>query len=291
MKRKEKWNQENIWTFSQLSDNEPIICGLSTYKYTTTPSYDMHYGIEMGIVRSGKMRRYYEDSFDDLSTGDVWFCGMWEPHGYEIIEAPCQVIVMIILPQILADLYFTEAPKINWLTPFIIPAVNRPKLGKRTQQNILMIANRIEKVIHENDHQKKLWLRLFLLEALLEVQKVFPFYTSLESLENNDYNCINYAITNLIKSHRNVTTIEISNDCGISRNRFNSIFKKMMGISFAKFSLRYRISSAATELIISTDPLKIIADKWGFTDASHFIHSFVKHFNCTPTQYRKNNTR
>lgn len=289
MRRKEKWNQKNIWTFSRLSDDEPILYGFKTYNDITTPNYDMHYGMEMGIIRSGKMRRFYENSSNDLISGDVWFCGMWEPHGYEILETPCEVITVIILPQMLANLHFNEASKINWLTPFIIPAEQRPKIGEKTKSVLLEIAYRLEESMNRKSKLSKLRLRLYVLEILTEIQEIFPFRTAWEAPDSTTYSCVNHAIHTLFKNHRKVTTSQLARDCCVSRNLFNSLFKKTMGISFAKFSLRYRLNGVASQLIHSDDPLKMIADEWGFTDASHLIRNFVKHYSITPTEYRKRN--
>src|SRR5205807_2035858 len=74
------------------------------------------------------------------------------------------------------------------------------------------------------------------------------------------------------------TAKEAAAHCGISRSRFDAVFQKTMGLSFARFALRYRLSSAAVQLLQSDDPMKTIAADWGFTDASHFNRAFFAHY-------------
>jgi len=291
MNSKGKWKPDNILAFDQLCDNEPVLYGFTTYPAKTSPKYDMHYGMEMGIVRAGRMRRFYERSADDLTIGDVWFCGMWEPHGFAVLEAPCEVATFVILPQMLVNLHFTEAPNINWLTPFIIPAEQRPKADPQIKPNLLNITSRLKEGRDAESKLSKLWLRLLLLEILLEVQKIYPFRTARNTPDNTAYSCVNHALHTLFRNHRNVPTVKMAKECSMSRNHFNFLFKKMMGISFARFSLRYRLNGVALQLIHTDDPLKIIADEWGFTDASHVIRNFVKHYSISPTEYRKKNAK
>jgi AraC family of transcriptional regulator, multidrug resistance transcriptional activator len=60
-----------------------------------------------------------------------------------------------------------------------------------------------------------------------------------------------------------------------------------MGISYAKFELRYRIKGAANQLVKSKDPIKKVVYNWSFADSSHLHRCFMEHYGCTPSQYRK----
>jgi len=89
-----------------------------------------------------------------------------------------------------------------------------------------------------------------------------------------------------------ITTAEdAAKHSGISRSRFDAVFQKTMGLSFARFALRYRLSGAAMQLLQGDDPMKTIAADWGFTDASHFNRAFCAHYGCTPGAYREENAR
>jgi len=46
------------------------------------------------------------------------------------------------------------------------------------------------------------------------------------------------------------------------------------------------VNTAASQLRATNDPVKAVARDWGFTDASHMHRNFVKHYGCTPNEYR-----
>jgi AraC-like DNA-binding protein len=92
----------------------------------------------------------------------------------------------------------------------------------------------------------------------------------------------------MIYSSRKLTSInEAAKACSLSPSQFSKLFKKLMGIPFSKFALRYRITEAARQLIETDDPIKYIAVKWGFTDTSHLNHSFIEHYAVSPKEYRR----
>ncbi len=72
----------------------------------------------------------------------------------------------------------------------------------------------------------------------------------------------------------------------MSRSRFDAVFRGAMGISFGRFELNHRLHAAARQLVSSADPIKAIARRFGFVDASHFHRRFVAHFAQTPAAYR-----
>ena len=106
----------------------------------STVTFDMHYELEMGIVLEGTMIRYAGNSRRTCSAGDVWFCGMWEPHGYRG-DAACRRAVIAIWPPALASLRFPEARHINWMQPFIISPERRPVIPDELRDEVTSLVN------------------------------------------------------------------------------------------------------------------------------------------------------
>ena len=72
-----------------VSEAVPLWAKHEVHDHNSPPVYHMHYGIELVIVRAGALRTLNERHETVVRAGQVWFNGMLEPHGWEILEAPC----------------------------------------------------------------------------------------------------------------------------------------------------------------------------------------------------------
>ena len=61
-----------------------------------------------------------------------------------------------------------------------------------------------------------------------------------------------------------------------------------MGVTFGQFALRSRLAEAAHALRAGEEPVKRIADRFGFRRQSHFTRAFKAHHKLTPGRYRAN---
>ncbi len=290
---KKKDNPDSRWTRSiekmtfGLSDSQPVRLIRHHWSDCHVSQYDMHYGLEVGLILSGKMKRHYQNFQMDIGSGQLWLCGMWEPHGFELIKAPCSALVFIIFPPMLANTYFEEGGSINWLAPFQAQQKSRPQVPERFRQRMLELGEDLfEFSANEESHEKAL-LRLKLLEIIMFLQKDWQPPIQGREQSPDSLGKINNALQLVFENKCHVSAIEAAKACKMHRNSFRNIFKELMGISFPEFSLRYRLSSAAIELLNNNGPIKKIAYDWGFADPSHFYHSFAKYYGCSPTLYRQ----
>ena len=67
----------------------------------------------------------------------------------------------------------------------------------------------------------------------------------------------------------------------------SQFFKRQMGIPFVEYVLRLRLRDATTRLTTTDEAIARIASSCGFADIKAFNVAFKKHFNLTPTEYRK----
>lgn len=272
---------------ADLSSASPVVVHNNIHVRYGVSQYDMHYGLELGIVLAGRMRRFYRDWKMDLQRGEVWMCGMWEPHGFEVIKSRCRVLVLVIWPAMLSTMRFEENPELNLLRPFLSAPEFRPKASGSNRKEILQIANRILKVQSYEQSRRRLWLRLLLMELLMILQEGWEYSSETKPMYSESFSRINPAVQLAVKARKMVTVQEASHACRMSRNYFSRMFESMMGLSFASFAIRYRLSRSAEELLQTDKPIKAIARGWGFTDTSHFCHRFSEHYGCLPGQYRK----
>jgi len=253
------------------------------------PRWDMHYGLEFGLVRAGKERRLFSDkSAMDAENGDVWFCGMWEPHGRKILNIPSEIIVLLVWPPFLARLHFPAVPDFCALAPFNAPPKLRPRTTARTRKMMIKFGQQLKQIVSDNTPYQKIHLRLVLQEILLCIYESWPEANTWgRRAPSEEFAQINQALQLVFESRSFVSTSEAALACGMNRHKFSALFQSWMNISFSDFSLRHRLHQAAEQLQATADPIKAIAGQWGFANESHFYRIFLKHFGVLPGEYRR----
>lgn len=250
--------------------------------------WDMHYGLELGLICLGKERRFFSDKSErDFEVGDAWFCGMWEPHGMKVVTAPCEIIVLLIWPPLLAQMHFPEAPDFYALAPFNAPPKQRPRTSLETKGKMIMFGKQLKEIIVSDTPYKILRLRFVLQEILLRIFESWPEAVSWgRRAPSAEFSQINPALQLVFERHSFVSTDEAARACGMNRHKFSALFQSWMNIRFSDFSLRHRLHQATAQLRTTRDPIKSVALQWGFVDESHFYRIFAKHFGFSPHAYR-----
>ncbi len=126
-----------------LSTARPIGVGASVAESVSPQRFDMHYGLELGIVLSGRMRRSYSNWEAELGPGEAWYCGIWERHGWSVVQAPCETVVVTMLPQVLASPEPLESMPHDWLAPFQVPPEHRPRIAPEARQRLLAVGQQL----------------------------------------------------------------------------------------------------------------------------------------------------
>jgi len=271
-----------------VSDTTPVVISATTHSHRREAQYDMHFGLELGIVLSGAMRRHYDGHSRLVGREQVWFCGMWEPHGFEVIKAPCEVIVLVIWPPLLAQLRFEEAPEIKWMAPFALKPADRPQINSAMKKKLIEQADQLKKLIAPATPVEKAQIRIGLLNILTMIAGRCPELKSDNvNLGPEQWSKLNRAVQLVFGSRAFISTGRAAKECGLNRNIFSLLFEKWMGIRFADFALRFRLKLAAGQLLSGNDPLKAVALNWGFTDTSHFHRVFRKHYGRSPSIFRR----
>ena len=278
---------EHIWVENQpLSEADPISARVFSYgEAGQGPWRHIHYALEMGVVLRGRTRRWCSNRQLDLEPGQVWFCGIWEPHGWQTLTAPCGRLILEIWPPLLPKVFFPEAPDLNWTAPFVLPADMRPQVTDAERQRVKQLAERITAAAEVTDQTRPVRLRLLALELLLPLVK--DQAAPIRSADTaSAYRSVTPALEMVSESRRRISNEEAARACGLGCRRFIRTFRRLMGLRFAKFALRHRLQSAAHELRVTDSPIKAIARKWGFVDESHLSRLFVQHYGCPPGRYR-----
>lgn len=270
-----------------LSAEQPLYVHRHTLREPMEPYFNMHYAVELVLVLSGSLKCYYRDWQITLHAGQIGLCGIWEPHGFCTLKVPCQNVIFSILPEMLATTRFPEAAFFDGLAPFIAPPQKRPRVNAARSDFFLSRGRRALDILGKKGKTEGILLRLLLWEIVIELCNDWSWPASAGTISSGSFAIINKAVGMIFKSHELITVHEASKVCGLRTRVFAKLFHEVMGIGFADFSLRYRLDGTKEQLIRSHDPLKTISTAWGFTDKSHFHHVFVRHYGCTPDEFRK----
>lgn len=279
-----------------------------------TGSTQSQYDLEFGILRSGRLRRFQGKHCVDIGPGEVWLNGMWESCNWEVLE-PCREMVFAISPEVLVGQHFPEVPGLHWLMPFMVSPPLRPRVPEAERprvQALTELAAQLHRKQHQNTVQNPsspskvqeffkphagaikveprapeaicLRMRLIVTELLLLLLEDWqpPLASRAEPFAQ-----INPAILRVLQSQHAVTTQEAAHLCGLNRNLFARRFHDSMGLSFSQFDLRHRLNGAESDLLKGRETLKVIAARWGFADGPHLHSCFVRHYGCTPAQFRR----
>lgn len=274
-----------------VSSATPVVLKHDYWDKLGRGQFDMHYEVELGIVVSGKMIRKHAEWEHLFTEGDVWCNSIWEPHGTEITGIPIELLMFHIYPPTLAQMHFPEFDRINWLSLFTRPIEQRvTSLSKNPDLSLKIAKSAIDLLKKQKQAPFLLYnlkVRQLMMELLIAVAEENPVNLNTEFTSHSDYQKINKAIELVFSSNRLITFEEAVKVSGINRTQFAQTFKEFMGMSFAKFALRYRLEGAADDLRYTAMAVKEIAGKWGFTDSSHFHRHFVRNYHATPEVFRK----
>jgi len=253
--------------YFQLNEENPIQIILNEHDNDDEGWFDMHYELEIGVISKGKMRREYFGYEMEIGPGDVWLCNIWEPHGFEIIEAPCEVSVFVIDPNYLTNSKFLNRKVTD---AFTVSPAHRPRVSANRKTKIMELADKVKQQFSVGNDAD--WAKLYLFELLLHLTEGWEAPESDNYAQNRD--SIHGALRLMFEEKRLISTEEAASVCHMSVTNFRLQFKDLMGSTFSDFALQYRIRGAAAQLKNSNLTQEAVALNWGFTDASH-LHKYL----------------
>lgn len=253
------------------------------------PSVHVHRGFEFGVLLKGEVEILFDRTAVSCTPGDVWLSNVFEPHGLRLMKPPANHIAWVFLPDFVGHEMLGELP---WPTLFAVAPENRPRVcSPELRARVLMLTRLLR---HEIEGRPRGWehaARLGLLYLLLELSRVWPESDRPKGAGRVSLSAMTRLMPALSLTHslpwRKVIVVEAAESCGLSRSRFQELFRATMGMSFGSFALRARLSFVAHRVVSTDRPVAAIANEAGFVDGSHLDHRFATHFGCTPREYRR----
>ncbi len=250
----------------------------------------VHVGLELGLVISGEIDIFLGKTRLTCRSGDVWLCGIWEPHSWTINETNTRHVTVIFAPEMIG----IEGDSTPFLELFATPPELRPRItDAEVRAQVVAIGLDIEREITSQGPFWQSAVRFDLFRILCELVRILPgSRRSGAHSETSDQLGVLERIMPAIHlvqndAQRRVTTDEAAASCGLSRRTFCSMFRRAMGTTFGQFGLRLRLAFVAHKLLDSDSTIAAISEAVGFVDVSHLSRAFAKRYGCTPTQYRR----
>ncbi|MCE9616029.1 MAG: helix-turn-helix transcriptional regulator [Lentisphaerae bacterium] len=250
------------------------------------PWFDIHDDLEFGMVLKGGLRRFWGPFKRDLAPGEVWLHDAFEPHGYQIIRGPCDLVFLIFRRGLLADIRLPGRTPIDWLAPFQAPPVERARVPPARREAILELGRRFADAVHTRNETGNILVQLRLMEILLALMESTAADALPHHQRERDTDMLK-AANQAMQSRRLITTERMADSLGLQIDQFSRRFEKEIGTSFTKFGLRCRLNGVAQDLSLTELPIKAIAADWDFAHESHLDRVFLRHFGCTPGVYRR----
>lgn len=269
--------------------DQPVAWTINDYSKPTPKHFDIHTDLELGIVMRGGSKRWYEGYSFDVTRGQFWMAGLWEPHGMEIIRPNTRHLVLGIKPE------FLDIPDpfaaFNWLHFFHLPCELRPQAVTAAEKKVVMDFS--ENIVSLMEGDSPYWqqkLRILLQQFLLFFME-HQAQPSSVCQTSDSFGSRQTLLPALLLFERNpqrvVTLAEAARAAHMSRSKFSELFRQTMGIPFGKYCQRRRLAGAMRDLQATDMKLLAIAKRWGFSDAPHLARAFKTATNQTPQQYRK----
>lgn len=122
-------------------------------------------------------------------------------------------------------------------------------------------------------------------------------YSSISTLKTNvleiensktSKNKLSIVVEYIQEYFRNTLSLkELANLACLSEFHFSRRFKDAFGVTPYQFVLQCRLKAAAEELIQSSEPIQVIAEKVGFSNSTSFSTSFKEWSGKSPRDYRQ----
>jgi AraC-like DNA-binding protein len=272
-----------------LSAQRPVMVLHNRHNAAQPAAFDLHYELELGIVLRGVMRRIdHRGTTVDCRPGDLWFCGMWEPHGYHAVSDTCEVVVFVVWPPAVAGFEAPEAPGLDWMGPFKAPLERKPRLDPRARRSAQRLGRELTAFAglqRELEPPTLARIRIGLMHCIALALTGTGAATTTPG-SSVGWNRLAPALDLALATRKDVPVARAAQACHLSSDRFARLFTALMGTSFHQFVLRQRLHGVALQLTATDDAIKAVAHEWGFVDSSHLTRHFQAHYGCSPNRYR-----
>ena len=249
---------------------------------------DVHYVLQVSIVRHGQVEIAYENHRKLCTAGDIWWTACWEPHAFRCLDRRNLIMTVNVNLDDLGEIGLVGSA-VNWLSPFSLPPEQRYRpRNDAERRHIQTWAARVTRIYrkHPPNWLPQCWLEFHSLLLYILRQQDLPLNSEDGSSGlRNRLERIRPALELVRTSSLTPDLQTAASVCHLSVSRFSELFRKGLGTSYGHFALRARLGHCASDLMDGTLRLKEIAARHGFCDAASLCNAFQRVFHCTPMEF------
>jgi AraC-like DNA-binding protein len=255
---------------------------------------------ELLYVMEGRIKVSIEDQIYEGIPGDLFLIRPNQRHSFEKIGTE-----PLRQPHLHFDLFYMEdSPDVK---------ISFKPLGEMSHEEIKWFRDdaldrfSVQLASHLR-LRKPIIIEKMLFEIIKEFQMRLPFYEMnvkgmfiqmfIHLLRENYWNEHPHLLTNMEELvvlrnflnhnvNQKVTLDELVSISGISKFYLIQLFKKTFGMSPIQYHQLIRVEKAKEMIQFTTEPLNIIAEKFGYPDIQSFSKAFKKIDGVSPSFYRK----
>lgn len=257
-------------------------------------SYPLHCHEEMEIVfvDCGKCRYTIANEDVDLVDGDILVMMPWTLHSFHLTEHDGYFLSNALLASLNMINHSTvDICSSKYFLPILNGGCSNYCLIRCTSKHYMEFRNLMSELLDtyflkEDFFEIKIKYLLNLLFYMLLKYKYIEIYN--DTPTKKDADSVRSVIDYISENYKNHITLEkLSELVHLSETRLSRIFRSITGMSCIDYVIEFRLSKALDMLRSSDISVIEIAYETGFNNISYFNRTFKKHFNVTPTEYRK----
>lgn len=274
--------------FQGAEDNDIMLVQHDRY---TPPVLHNHNFYELLYVYEGEFTQQIDNTQFTMHTGD--FC-LVPPRVYHSLEVDNYSIILNILIKKSAfqNIFFNVLRGDNILSAFFLGNTYSKNVnnyiifhtnGDLKIQN-LVLDMCLEAVNKERYYMQMLHTNLLLIfsHLLRNYEKTCVMPTIKKKKDIQDFGILRY----VDESYQTLTLPKLAEHFHFSAQYMSHRLKQITGMSFTEYILMKRMEEAARLLIGTNIKIKEIAENIGYHNQEHFIRSFRKYYDVSPSEYR-----
>lgn len=243
--------------------------------------------IAVNTVHSGRFQLFYEDHQLNRVPGTDAFARFQEFEITQVLNTDKDLSISnLVVPQLsLYNLMGEEAAQVLFENLGLI------KLGSFKEVQIpKSISSKIEDCVPENlsGKMRSLFGQSIIMQYFLELNLHTLAKQGFLNIEDRDTSLAKAIHTDLLNVTGNIPSLtELAKKYGYAASRLNALYFRNYNETIYTFLSNQRLYQAYEALEKTSIPMKVLANRIGYSHVNHFITAFKKKFGVTPGSIRK----